>query len=91
MKIVMPQKLIGLFSKYLKKIIIIILIAFSLYNIYFLYQNFYLVLIDPLPVDQTLFQWPADNKTDRLYDALKEKMDIKVKSILDIADIQNPF
>lgn len=91
MKISISKKPIKLLINNYKKILILLLIIFTLYNIYFLYQNFYFVLINPEPVDLTSFQQPTDNKTDKLYDALKEKMEIKEKSTLDLTGLKNPF
>jgi len=73
------------------KIIMVIILLAAVYHLYFLYQNFYLTLISPEPVDLTQYQQsPLDKSTEKLYNLIEEKTAIP-ETDTDYSQTNNPF
>jgi len=74
-----------------QKIIGLCLIVFTLYVMYFLYQNFYLILINPEPIDYSTFVLDQDNTGEKTYQLIEAKILEKEENTINYKDLNNPF
>ncbi|MFH1597633.1 MAG: hypothetical protein ABIB97_00995 [Patescibacteria group bacterium] len=92
MKFKIIKNLKTFIGKYYSKLIALVLVLFSIYTIYFLYQNFYLVLLKPQLPDLTSYEQSqvsmgADSKFD-LIESLKAE---RMAEDLNTEEIRDPF
>lgn len=79
------------FTSNYQKVIGLVLIVSSLYVLYFLYQNFYLVLINPEPVDYSSFVLNQDNTGDKIYQSIEVKIKEKEENNINFDELNDPF
>ncbi|MBU1148887.1 hypothetical protein KKI23_02235 [Patescibacteria group bacterium] len=85
------DKLKNLLAANYKKVIIILLLVFSFYTLYFLYQSYYLTMIAPEPADLTAYEQQRDKTNDKMYQSVLEEIKQRQKIEIDLNSLKNPF
>ena len=91
MKLKLPKNLPKNFSQNYKKIIVLVLAIFCAYLLFFLYQNFFLVLIFPSEPDISSFQTKQLETNDKLYQQIQEQTADRQEETVQIDQLIDPF